>query len=463
MKWWKRLFRKTEAPVFVAPKRMAKPDLFPDRERWLDGQWIDPAAWMRTAFTMLSTDPKICGYAAALRHSILAAQWTIEPGSDLPEAAVYADLVRDALGLDGHVCHLTSGSFEAEVSKIVDFGLLGRYVVEELWYEDLEGRKWLWGLGDIDQRTLGIEIRDVETAILTGIVQHPYAGADVIVPSAKLQIYTYNGHGDETLGVGILRPCYQWWVLKNSLINSLDAGARRWAIPTPQVTFDRDLLRSLYTDVEIKAFSDEVGRWANDYVAGDTGFVQTPAGINLSLYGGTFDPQRMIAAINSCDQEISSAFLTTWMELGLGEVGSRSVGEIQWNAYKASIGNYLDAIAQVWNGPSRPGGGTISRFLQKAKTHGEEIPLPLLPRLRHRGVSVDAFRDLIGVMPQLVTANLLTPTDDIEQRILREVGINPLSAPSRGAESRLATADGQGISVAVRESQGGRPEKEGVT
>ena len=460
MGWWKKLFARSRAPVFVAPKRIAKPDLYPDRGKWLDGQWVSPEAWMRTAMTMMSTDPKICGYASALRHSILSAQWTIEPGSDDPEAEVYADVVRDAFGLDGHVCHLTSGSFESEISKIVDYGMLGRYVIEELWYTDGDGHEWLWGLGDIDQRTLGIEIRDPDTAILMGIVQHPLAGADVVIPSGKVQIYTYNGHGDETLGVGILRPVYQWWVLKNSLIQSLDAGTRRWAIPTPQVTFDRELLRSLYTDTEIKAFADEVGRWADDYVAGNTGFVQTPAGINLSLYGGTFDPQRMITAINACDQEISSCFLSTWMELGLGEVGSRSVGEIQWNAYKASIGNYLDGIASVWNGPNRPGGGTIARLLQKAVTNGGDIPRHLMPSLRHRGVGVDAFRDLIGVMPQLVTANLLTPTDDLEGRIRREIGLSAMTTPERS--DRLETADGQGISIEPRESQGGRPSEGGL-
>lgn len=463
MRFFDRLFRRKDAPIIMAPKRLSKPDLYTDRVKMIDGQWATPEEWMRTAMTMLSTDPKISGYASALRHSILSATWTIEPGDDSPEAQLVADRVRDALGLDGHLCHLASGSFEAEVAKIVDFALFGRYVAEEIWSTDEVGRTWLYGLGDIDQRTIGITIRDPETSVLTGIVQHPLAGVgEIVLPSTKVQIYTYRGQGDETLGVGILRPAYQWWALKNSLINSLDAGARRWAIPTPQITFDRDLLRSLYTDTEIKAFTDKISEWANDYTAGETGFVQAPAGINLTLYGGTFDPQRMIAAITTCDQEISSAFLTTWMELGLGEVGSRSVGEIQWNAYKASIGNYLDAIAAVWNGPNRPGGGTIARFLQQALYNGENIPPEVMPRLRHKGVSVDAFRDLIGVMPQLVTANLLTPTDDLEQRIRREVGLNPLTTPDRPVAERLGSAEGQGINIDPRVSQGGRPSGSGV-
>lgn len=449
--------------MLVAPNRISKQDETPDRTRWIDGVWATPEQWIRTAMTMLATDPKISGYASALRHSILAANWTIEPGDDSPAARLLADRVRDALGLDGHVCHLASGSLETEIGKIVDYALFGRYVVEEIWQQDADGRTWLYGLGDIDQRTIGLERRDPATAILVGIEQTPFDGRGgcVVLPSTKVQIYTYRGQGDETLGVGLLRPAYQWWALKNSLIHSLDAGAHRWAIPTPMVSFDRELLRSLYTDTEIRAFAENVGKWAEQYSAGETGFVQTPAGVNLSLYGGTFDPSRMITAIQTCDQEISSAFLTTWMELGLGEVGSRSVGEIQWNAYKASISNYLDAIAAVWNGPNRPGGGTIARFLLQA-LGADEIPAELLPRLRHRGVSVDAFRDLIGVLPQLVTANLVTPTDDLERRIRREVGLDPLSTPERGPAERLGTAEGQPISVAVRESQGGRPSNSGV-
>lgn len=458
MSWLSKLFRRREGktnPVIFAPSRISRPDLYPDRARYIDGTWEIPQIWMRTAMEMLASDPKIYGYASALRHSILSATWIVEPASEEPEAQRLADLVRDALGLEGHICHLASGSFEAEIEKILDFALFGRYVVEELWTEDEDGRPWLYGLADIDQRTIGRSIRDPQTAVLTGLVQMPQGGGEVILPSTKVQIYSYRTQGDETLGIGILRPAYPWWDLKNSLINSLDAGARRWAIPTPQVSFDRELLRQLYTDVEIRTFSEKISEWADRYTAGETGFVQTPAGINLTLYGGTFDPSRMITAIQTCDQEIASAFLETWMELGLGEVGSRSVGEITWNAYKASIGNYLDAIAAVWNGPNRPGAGTISRFLQRSEFEGGAIPIDLLPRLRHKGVTVDAFNDLIGVMPQLVSANLLTPTDDLERRIRREIGADPLSTPQRG--DRVETADAQPVSVEIRENQGGRP------
>lgn len=459
MSWFANIFRRrkksTETPVIYAPSRISRPDMYPDRARYVDGMWECPEVWIRQAMEMLASDPKIYGYASALRHSILAATWVVEPASEEPEALRLADLVRDALGLDGHTCHLASGSFEAEISKILDFALYGRYVVEELWTTDDMGRPWLYGLADIDQRTIGRGIRDAETGILTGIVQMPQCGAEVVLPSTKIQIYSYRTQGDETLGLGILRPAFPWWDLKNSLINSLDAGARRWAIPTPQVSFDRELLRQLYTDTEIRTFSEKISEWADRYTAGETGFVQTPAGINLSLYGGTFDPSRMISAIQTCDQEIASAFLETWMELGLGEVGSRSVGEITWNAYKASIGNYLDAIAMVWNGPNRPGAGTISRLLQRAEFDGGEIPIELMPRLKHKGVTVDAFQDLIGVLPQLVAANLVTPTDDIERRIRREMGADPASTPER--PDRMETAEGQPVSVDIRESQGGRP------
>lgn len=457
MNWFQKLFRRREGqPEIVTAQQVSKKDLYSDRVKWIDGIWQTPAEWCWTARDMLASDPKLFGYASALRHSILSASWIIEPGSECNEAHRLADKVRDALGLEGHVCHLASGSFEAEIEKVLDFALFGRYVVEELWTHDEFDRVWLYGLADIDQRTIGINIRDPRTAVLIGMVQNPLSGAsEVLLPSTKLQIYTYRGEGDETMGIGLLRPCFRWWQLKQSLIESLDAGARRWAIPTPQVSFDRDLLRSLYTDTEIRDFSNKVSAWANEYCAGGTGFVQVPAGINLALFGGTFDPSRMIAAIQTCDQEIAAAFLENWMELGIGEVGARSVGEIQWNAYKASIGNYLDAIAAVWNGPNRPGAGTIARFLQMTDFDGGVIPVELLPRLKHRGVTVDAFNDLIGVMPQLVSANLLTPTDDLEKRIRREVGADQQQTPQR--DDRVETAEGQPVSIAIRESQGGRP------
>lgn len=453
---WLRRKKTDRAPIVMVPNRVSKPNEYPDRVRWIGDRWRTPAEWIRDAMGMLAEDPKITGYASALRHSILSARWTVDVASDCDEARAAAELVRDALGLDGHPCHLASGSLENEIAKVVDFALFGRYVVEEIWTTDGDGRTWLYGLGDIDQRTIHREIRDQQTAILTGFEQIPDAGlASVIIPSTKTQVYSYRATGDETLGVGLLRPCVVWFELKRSLVDSLDAGTRRWAIPTPQITFDRDLLRSIYTDTEIKQFSESVSQWAADYIAGQTGFVQAPAGINLTLFGGSFDPQRLISAIQTCDQEISAAFLENWQELGVGDVGSRSVGEIQWNAYKASIANYLDAIANVWNGPNRPGGGTICRFLQQTMFDGREIPPEILPRLRHRGVTVDAFADLIGVLPQLVAANLVTPTDDLETRIRREFGAEQ---PSPARPNRLDTAEGQPVSIQPRIDQGGRPE-----
>lgn len=459
MGWWSRFFGRQQ-PAIEVPRRIARGNPYPDRVRWIDGRWETPAMWCETAMRMLATDPKINGYASALRHSILSARWVVEAGSSDLEAQENAEIIREALGVTGHPCRLASGSLEHEIAKIIDFALLGRYVVEEIWSVGDDGREWLYGLGDIDQRSLIQDVRDTTTGTLTGIIQQPIGGGgQVVLPSTKIQIYSYRAVGDETLGIGLLRPCHSWWQLKCSLIDSLEAGARRWAIPTPQITFDRELLRSLYTDTEIRAFTESIGEWANGYIAGETGFVQAPAGINLTLFGGTFDPQRMIAAIQTCDQEIASAFGEGWQELGIGDVGSRSVGEIQWNAYKQSIANYLDAIAAVWNGPDRPGGGTIYRMLRHNKYGDDEIAPELLPRLAHKGVTVDAFADMIGVMPQLVAANLLTPTDDLERRIRREIGaeLHSVSRPQR-----VETADGQPVSIDPRASQGGRPKESSV-
>lgn len=460
MAWWSKLWPRKRQEIIEVPRRQAKGGLYPDRARWIDGKWETPEMWAQTAMLMLATDPKISGYASALRHSLLSARWVVEAGDKSDDAKLNADIIRDALGLTGHPCHLASGSFEAEIAKIIDFALIGRYVVEEIWTTDADGHDWLYGLGDIDQRSLRQEIRDPQTCTLTGIIQEPEGTAErVVLPSTDLQIYSYRAVGDATLGVGLLRPVHPWWKLKQSLIESLEAGARRWAIPTPMISFDRELLRSLYTDTEIRAFAESIGDWADRYIAGETGFVQAPAGINLSLFGGTFDPARMISAIQTCDQEISSAFLENWQELGIGDVGSRSVGEIQWNAYKQSIANYLDAIAAVWNGPSRPGGGTIYRILQHHRYGEDAIPPEHLPRLKHKGVTVDAFAEMIGVMPQLVAANLLTPTNDLETRIRREIGADLFQVKR---DDRVATAEGQPVSIEPRESQGGRPTLEAI-
>ena len=158
---------------------------------------------------------------------------------------------------------------------------------------------------------------------------------------------------------------------------------------------------------------------------------------------------------------MASAFVANFAEMGSSDVGARSIGEIHWDAYKASIANYLDVIASQLSGPSRAGGGTISRLLQmQPGWYSGEVPSEEMPCLCHLGVEVDGLRDALGVLPSLVAGGIVTPDNELEDRVRRLLGLKSI-APIRSWQERLAEVGS--VRDDIPKSQGGRPSDNEIT
>lgn len=427
--------------------------------------------WALEAEKMLRTDAKLYGAASQLKNSLLSATWYIESADpNDPEAERNADFVRKCLGLDGEVCRLQSGSFESELRKVFDFVFLGHQECEEVYY-DADGKTWLAEIADISQASV-LRWNFGSSGILDSITQVATAReislgymppAEVQIPAEKIQIYTLNRKGEDYEGCGLLSPCWVWWQVKDALINFLNEGGEKWSVPTIILTVDREMLSSMsYTADDIDVLLEKACEAARNYKGGLENYIAVPQGINVSVFGGgSFDPTKIIASIDHCNQEMAAAFLTNFLELGMSTDANRSLGEIHWNSYKTSIANLLDIVADVWNGMPRPGGGTLAKLLM-FNFYGTEASLPVakLPRLRHRGVDVDALADSLGNLPQLAAAGFLTPDDATEVKLRRLFGIQS-KARSQDEQVRLARmhSSSVGSESPLRESEGGRPSK----
>ena len=392
---------------------------------------------------MLRTDPKLAGVSRILRHALLSATWEVVPGDDSSEARRNADLVRDALGLDGHASHLASGSFENELSKMLPFLDVGFRVLEEVYYIGREGRAWLAGWGDTEPESVQ-EWRRGDDGQLAQVIQDRVAGSvrePEPIPAYKCLVLSHGRTGDNYEGVGLLRPCWYWWRLKTHVLDQISVGAERWANPTPHAIVDRQAGRELgYTDDEISEQIAAVEEYVSGYVSDGESYLLSQPAVKLEAFGaGAYDPAGMLSVVNQANQEMASAYTAHFVELGLGDVGSRAVGQVHWNAWRMSMVNVLDYIAQTLGGPSRPGGGTLARLIAFNFYPPGTTPAPAkLPRLVHRGLDVDGLADALGTLPSLVSAGLLTPTDDVERRIRRTIG-SVVDAPesSRAADERL--------------------------
>lgn len=462
-------------PAEIPPeKRVSTPGT-----RWCAGRPIPAESldrprgheWAILVAQMLASDPKLADAALQLQNQMLAAAWYVVPGGDSPIAQRNADFVREALGLDGRAGHLREGTWEDQVRKLVRYPLLGFQVVEEVWYVDqTTGAVWLSELGDIDPASIWKWVRDPQDGELLGleqridwssaVAQHP----DRVLPARKALIVTHRKVGDDVEGCGLLSPCLPWWRLKMTLIDALGDGVAQWASPIPVMRVDRrSLEESGYSITEQEPLLQTAREFGDAFSNGSARYLVAPAGIDPEIYGGgAYDPTALCSAIDHCNREMASAFIANFAEMGATDVGARSIGEIHWDAYKASIANYLDVIASQLSGPSRPGGGTISRMLQlQPGWYPEgEPPFEELPRLQHRGVEVDGLRDALGVLPALVAGGIVTPDQELEARVRRLLGLRA-AAPERPWQERLAEVGS--VRDDIPRGQGGRPSNETIT
>lgn len=401
--------------------------------------------WAKTAETMLKTDAKIKSFATSLFNAILSATFYIEEGDNTQESKRNAEFIRSALGLDGFHSHLNDSSFESIIARIVDFLLIGFHTCEEI-YRLENGYLWLDSLVDVDPASIvGWERNEYE--IVTSFDQLTTDYKRVKVPLIRCQKYVLSQRGDDPTGQGILVPCFKWFKAKEILIDLLIEGHQRGSLPIPVMKPNRSLLvEGSYEPDAIEQMREKAEEALNAYSEGELTWLLCPNGMDASFAGGNFSSSDIRASIDLCNQEMASAFLENFAEIGVSESGNRSIGEIHYHAFKASIGNYLDLICNVWNGLSREGGGTIARLLganfyrpygdKDLFEGGKHIPKNKLPLLKHRGVNNEALLDMLSMLPQLVTGGILSPDDELEAKIRDVIGLKE-RGPERDWDQRL--------------------------
>lgn len=384
--------------------------------------------WTLECNEMLRTDPIIRRSWNVLKHTLLSAKFVFKPG--IEGDATSEELARfanEAFGLDGY-SGMMSTSLETQLRYILEFLPLGWRYVEETYYiaNDCLGRPKVWlkeyedRLPESHQRWL---TKDYQT--LEGVVQNMVNVTPLPIPSNKIALFTLDQQGSNFEGLGLLRPVWYYWQLKQRTANLLSIAANRWAVPTPKIVIDRSVAeQSGYSDADISQMIEDASAQAQAYISQEQGFLVENSVVKFETYGdGTLNPDGALKIITECDNQISSSFLSQFMNLGISDTGSRAVGEIHLSVFRRSCINYLDLVCGVINGQDRAGGGTIGRLV---KWNYGEIEYTKLPKLTHMGLDNDALVDALQQLPALVGAGLLTPDNNLERSIRQKVGAGDL-------------------------------------
>ena len=113
---------------------------------------------------------------------------------------------------------------------------------------------------------------------------------------------------------------------------------------------------------------------------------------------------------------------------------------IHLSVFRRDVLNFCDIFSTAISGVDRRGGGTIGRLIRW--NYGCIDPSKL-PRLTHTGLDTDDLAESMAMLPQLVTAGILTPDDELERAIRERLGAGDLPEEAqRSSIERTATAKG---------------------
>ena len=403
--------------------------------------------WVREAEDMLRTDPVVRRSWHMLRQTLLSASWRFETADELdPVANELARYANEAYGFDGYSGQM-SLSWEEQLSYLLEFIPLGYRYAEEVYkvgpdengkarvwldlYADREPSAHLRWLSRDNQKLDGVQ----QMVVGVGKVPEP-------IPSNKLLLLTLNRTGSNFEGSGMLRPVWWWWRTKQKVSNLMCVGVDRWAVPTPRVKVDRSVaeLHGL-TDSDINAMIDEAEAQAQAFLSAEQSYLIENPVVSFDQYASSPNlyASGPLDIIKECDNQISTAFLAQFANLGISDTGARSVGEIHLSVFRRAAINLCDIVSSAVSGVDRRGGGTIGRLIRW--NYGPMDPSKL-PRLVHTGLDTDDLADSLAMLPQLVTSGLLTPDDELERAIRERLGAGDLPEEAqRSAVERTVSAN----------------------
>lgn len=217
----------------------------------------------------------------------------------------------------------------------------GHMYFEEIYELGSDGAFHLAKLGSRPPRTIANFLVD-EHGELLGIVQRagvtnifgpaPSMLGGIPLDANRLLPYVWNpGDDGDWLGRSALRPCFKNWLVKDRLIRVDATKHERTGMGVPWVEMDANATREQIE--QAAAIAEEVRTSQRGGGAG-TG--------RLRLVGTEGSVPDTVASIRYHDQQMTSAFLAMFVELGKGETGSYSLGSALMDFHSEFIGSVAD-------------------------------------------------------------------------------------------------------------------------
>lgn len=413
------------------------------RRKW---DQFDPHQWALIADQM-AIDPQVSLATNVVFSEVLGATPKIVKGAtgrreDEPLAERLAEFTREVFGVENRA-GLTRRTFDAWRKDIVWAIFYGSLVFEVEW-DPRDERTGHTIPVDIHPRIPSSIERWGDGDQFGPVTQRLVSGSPAPKPmeGRKLLLFTVGQLGTDWLGRGLARVAWSAYQRRRDLQDYRQIGCSRLGLTPPKVKQDPDKIANQARLTE--SMVAELVQQQVDNVcavqAGENACLVEIAGITEVDYGTSdgFDPAKLMGAERIEVEEIYAAFGVLFLALGINGEGNRSLGEVHMNLLRRAAVRYAALIAAVFNGPWRAGGGLIGALIEL--NFGPVDPR-LLPKLELTGLEPNALAEALGSLPGLVTAGLLTPTDEVEAAIRTALGLPPLTV-TRSVEERMLAGAG---------------------
>ena len=347
---------------------------------------------------MLRSDTQVRKVYYAISNPIKSALWDIEPASEEKKDIEAAALIKHIL-----FENLPRG-FKAKLDEILTFPFHGYSAFEVIFQnrEDAVNGKYtgLKNLAFRDQKTL-IEWRfnrDDETLEEVHQKQIGDLEVDTWIKGENLLIF-YNEKKGSDLGFPIFRVLYGPYKRKLMAKQLQMIGCERSALPIPKLQIPKN----------IKVGSEEYAaavRQLENYTNAENAYFLFPEGYELDFDNtNSFDPSKIQTVIKAENEDMMSAVLATFLEMGIGgNSGNQAATETLADFYTKGITYLADAVKDTLN----------DRVIPKLCELNFGDTLDALPKLTYAGITEDAGKEMMEIITGYTQAGVIAPDETLE-------------------------------------------------
>lgn len=421
----------------------------PDNEEI--GSEFNMAAWVRTARSMLRTDPVLAGawsYVSQRQMGALdRAYWS--PADSSAEAKRNAAFLNENFGLaEFRGRGRLHKGLRQQWRSILMWQPLGAVLLEEvdqvapdrggvprIWLASYEPRSLMglesWIPSEDGTRMIAAVMRDSG-----GTAYHLPISDDPTYPGRGSLHITSDAEGGDPEGRlgAMLRSAYGFWRLKRLALDQLGVGLERWGseLPIGRINYGAAKLADV-SDNRIREAKAEMRTLLRDMKAKEESFALESDLAEVRPFGARFEPDPLGGLIETLDRQMLSSFFMQGMSLGVqsGGVGSYNAATVHHDGALQIYANLAEITAEAISEQ------TGRRLIGLNFGAGSPVPRLVLP-----GVRRDPLPDMAAALVQATAAGLLTPTDDVETAYRVSADLPPLGysrTPEERAGATLAT------------------------